>query len=123
VKTLLITGWIATTLLLSNASAMEFSSVEIGGKRVTVCRVNVRKEKLQMFYRDKTGQPYKRFEILTASLQPRGQKLVFAMNGGMYHDRLIPRLSRCGESEGERAGRLRFGRQAAAERPMTITVK
>jgi uncharacterized protein YigE (DUF2233 family) len=90
VKTLLIKGWIATTLLLSNASAVEFSSVEVAGKRVTICRVNVRKEKLQMFHRDETGQPFKRFDRLAAWLRPRGQKLVFAMNGGMYHDDFSP---------------------------------
>jgi len=85
-KTLLLTICITTVLTLSEASAVEFSSVEVAGKRVTICRVNVRKEKLQMFHRDEAGQPFKRFERLTAWLQPRGQKLVFAMNGGMYHD-------------------------------------
>ena len=89
-KTRLLTGWMATALLLNEASAVEFSSVEVAGKRVTVCRVNVRKEKLQMFHRDETGQPFKRFDRLAAWLQPRGQKLVFAMNGGMYHDDFSP---------------------------------
>src|SRR5829696_3354964 len=85
-KTLLLTGCIATIFVPNQASAVEFSSLEVAGKRVTICRVDVRKEKLQMFHRDETGQPFKRFERLTAWLQPRGQKLVFAMNGGMYHD-------------------------------------
>lgn len=72
-------------LILNEASAVEFSTIEVAGKRVTICRVDVRKEKLQLFHRDETGQPFKNFERLTAWLQPRGQKLVFAMNGGMYH--------------------------------------
>jgi uncharacterized protein YigE (DUF2233 family) len=89
-KKLLLTGWIATVLMFNEALAVEFSSVEVAGKRVTVCRVNVRKEKLQMFHRDETGQPFKRFDRLAAWLPPRGQKLVFAMNGGMYHDDFSP---------------------------------
>ena len=84
-KTLLLTLWFATLALLSDASAVEFSTVEIAGKRVTICRVNVRKERLQLLHRDETGQPFKRFDRLAPWLQSHGHKLVFAMNGGMYH--------------------------------------
>ena len=50
--------------LLVSAQAVEFSTVEIAGKRVTVCRVDVRKERLQLFHRDGNGQPFKRFPTL-----------------------------------------------------------
>src|SRR5688572_6200103 len=70
--------------LCSRASAVEFSEAHIGGKRVTVCRVNVRKERLQLCVRDDSGQLFRRFERLSAWLEPRHQKLVFAMNAGMY---------------------------------------
>lgn len=85
VKTLLLTVWFVTLARLDHASAVEFSTIEVAGKSVTICRVNVRKERLQLFHRDESGQPFKSFERLTVWLQPRGQKLVFAMNGGMYH--------------------------------------
>lgn len=84
-KTLLLTVCLSALILLNTASAVEYSTVEIAGKRVTVCRVNVRKERIQLFHRDETGKPFNRFERLTAWLQPRGQKLIFAMNAGMYH--------------------------------------
>ncbi len=84
-KILLLTAWFTTLSLVGAASAVEFSTVEIAGKRVTVCRVDVHKERLQLVHRDDAGQPFKRFDRLTAWLQPRGQTLVFAMNGGMYH--------------------------------------
>lgn len=84
-KTLLFVFWLAALALLSHAKAVEFSTVEIAGKRITVCRVNVRKESLQLFHRDESGQPFKRFTRLALWLQSHGQKLVFAMNGGMYH--------------------------------------
>jgi len=84
-KVLRLAASVLTLTLLSNASAVEFSTVEVTGKRVTVCVVNVRKERLQLFHRDETGQPFKRLDHLAAWLQARGQKLVFAMNAGMYH--------------------------------------
>ena len=71
--------------LLASARGVEFSTVEIAGKRVTVCRVDVRKERLQLFHRDEKSQPFKRFPALADWLGQRGQKLTFAMNGGMYH--------------------------------------
>ena len=89
-KTLLLTVWMLTLVLLNSAAAVEFSTVEAAGKRITVCRVNVRKEQLQLFSRDENGQPFKRFDRLTAWLQPQGKKLVFAMNAGMYHSDFSP---------------------------------
>src|SRR5215207_7244423 len=68
-----------------HSDAVELSTVEFAGKRFTVCRVDVRKERLQLFHRDDTGKPYKRFGRLASWLESRGQKLVFAMNAGMYH--------------------------------------
>jgi len=85
IKVLLLTLWVLLLTLFSNASAVEISTVEIAGKRVTICRVNLRKDHIELFHRDETGQPFKRFDRLAAWLQTRGQKLVFAMNAGMYH--------------------------------------
>jgi uncharacterized protein YigE (DUF2233 family) len=82
-KTLLLAVWLTTLALPS--FAVEFSTVEFAGKRFTVCRIDVRKERLQLFHRDDTGQPFKRFDRLAPWLESRGQKLVFAMNAGMYH--------------------------------------
>jgi uncharacterized protein YigE (DUF2233 family) len=77
-------------VLPSRTSAVDFSETQIAGKRVTICRVDIRKERLQLFLRDDTGQPFKRFERLAAWLQPRGQKLAFAMNAGMYQPDFSP---------------------------------
>ena len=51
--------------LLGTALGVEFRTVEIAGNRVTVCRVDVRKERLQLFHRDGNGQ------------QPHNSRLVF----------------------------------------------
>lgn len=76
--------------LLARASAIEFSNVLVSGKRVTVCRVNVHKERLQLFLKDDGGKPFKSFEAIDRWLQTRGQKLVFGMNAGMYHRDFSP---------------------------------
>jgi len=81
----------ATLLALPGSSAaVEFSEAMVGGKRATVCRVNVRREQLQLFLRDPAGQPFKSFEAIESALQSRGQKLVFGMNAGMYRHDLSP---------------------------------
>jgi uncharacterized protein YigE (DUF2233 family) len=71
-------------------NAVELSEAEIAGKRVTVCRVDVRKENLQLFLYDDAGRPFKSFEAIERSLQSRGRKLVFGMNAGMYHRGFAP---------------------------------
>ncbi len=83
-KRLLALGF-AWSVVNGNVSAVEFTKEEIAGKSVTVCRVDVRKERLQLFYRDEAGQPFRRFDRLASWLQSHGKKLVFAMNAGMYH--------------------------------------
>jgi uncharacterized protein YigE (DUF2233 family) len=76
--------------LIGSVSAVEFSKAEIVGKRLTVCRVDLRKERLQLFLRDDAGQPIKRFDRLVALLGARGLKLTFAMNAGMFHADFSP---------------------------------
>src|SRR5687768_11649768 len=82
--------WGATVFLAPSLTAVEFSESIVAGKRITVCRVNVRTEHLQLFLRDPAGQPFKSFEAIDRDLQTRGQKLVFAMNAGMYQRDLSP---------------------------------
>jgi uncharacterized protein YigE (DUF2233 family) len=55
------------------ASGVEFSVAHVAGKRLTVCRVDLRKERLQLFLRDDTGQPIKRFDRLSTLLEARGR--------------------------------------------------
>jgi uncharacterized protein YigE (DUF2233 family) len=70
--------------------AAEFSEAKIAGKRVTVCRVDVAKERIDVFLRDDSGQPFKSFEALERHLIPRGQRLMFALNAGMYQRDFSP---------------------------------
>jgi len=50
---------------------------------LTYC-INLKKQQVKFYWKDDTNQPFRNFENLRTWLSNRGQKLVFAMNGGMY---------------------------------------
>ena len=56
----------------------------------TICRFDLRQEKLRLFSLDAAGQPYGSFRALEAALREKGMELVFAMNAGMYGEDLKP---------------------------------
>jgi uncharacterized protein YigE (DUF2233 family) len=89
VKTTLLL-FFAAAVMHDRADAIEYSNAVVAGKRVLVCCVNVRKERLQLFLRDDMGRPLKSFEGVDRWLKPRGQRLIFAMNAGMYQPDLSP---------------------------------
>lgn len=55
-----------------------------------VCEVDLRRHKLDIFWRDRSGQPYGSLSGLTRELQASGQRPLFTMNAGMYHAELDP---------------------------------
>jgi uncharacterized protein YigE (DUF2233 family) len=52
--------------------------------------VDVRKERLEVFLRDGSGEAFKSFEGVERYLAGRGERLVFAMNAGMYQRDFSP---------------------------------
>src|SRR4051794_27392092 len=75
---------------LHGAGAVEFSKAEIAGKPLTVCKVDLRKERLRLFLRDEAGKPINRLDRLASLLKAKGQTLLFGMNAGMYHADFSP---------------------------------
>ena len=70
---------------------MEFTvATAATGQRVTVCRVDLTKDALQLFLRDDNGKPLKSLEGVSHFVETKGHKLVFAMNAGMYEADLSP---------------------------------
>jgi uncharacterized protein YigE (DUF2233 family) len=80
----------ALLLAVSCAKAVECANDVLNGGPVMVCRVNLGREKLQLFWRDDTGRPYQRFDLLRDALARQGKTLEFAMNGGMYQPDFSP---------------------------------
>lgn len=81
---------LATLVSFARVSALEVTNALIAGKRVTVCRVDTRKDQLRLFLYDDAGQPFKSFQAIEHRLQRTGQTLVFAMNAGMYQRGFSP---------------------------------
>src|SRR5882762_10753435 len=77
-------------LAVGCAQAVECANNALNSGTVTVCRVDLVHEQLQLFWRDDTGQPYGGFFGLRDALAKRGKTLEFATNGGMYLPDLSP---------------------------------
>ena len=58
--------------------------------RFVVCRFDMRQVSLRLWHADETGQPFRHFRRLRAWLKKRGQRLVFAMNAGMFTPEYAP---------------------------------
>lgn len=52
--------------------------------------VDPKKQDLRFFYKDEKNQAYRSIQQLKTSLEKKGEKLLFAMNGGMYMEGNIP---------------------------------
>ncbi|WP_026379949.1 phosphodiester glycosidase family protein [Afifella pfennigii] len=65
-------------------------SLRHDGTRYSLCRFDPAKVELRTYLNDASGKPYGSFRALKGALAARGEELVFAMNGGMYDDKLAP---------------------------------
>ncbi len=91
-KTILSRFFLALVWALNFAtvSAVEYRTVEHAGKRFTVCTVDPAHERLDLFLRDGKGVVLHTFGAVDLLLRGRGEKLVFGMNGGMFHPGFAP---------------------------------
>ncbi|MFP7569665.1 phosphodiester glycosidase family protein [Marivita sp. S2033] len=60
------------------------------GLRYTACSVDPREDTLRLFLDAPSGERFGQFTSIDRALTQDGQKLTFAMNGGMYHDDRAP---------------------------------
>lgn len=72
------------------AQAVECGSRTVDGATFTTCWVNLNAERLELFWRDESGRPYRQFTALREALQSKGQTLLFAVNAGMYRPDFSP---------------------------------
>jgi uncharacterized protein YigE (DUF2233 family) len=73
------------TLVPNAAFAVDCAPYTYQDIEVIACRVDLREQRLRMFHLDETQRPLKYFSGVERFLEPRGERLVFAMNAGMYH--------------------------------------
>jgi len=72
------------------AVALECGEVVFRDIRSTVCRVDIRTDRLQLFLTDPSGRPFNSFRKVAESVSARNEQLVFAMNAGMYREDYTP---------------------------------
>ena len=65
-------------------------SAGTGRPRFTTIRVDARTERLELFLRDEAGRTFGRFDRLRSWLASRNERLLFAMNAGMFRPDLSP---------------------------------
>jgi uncharacterized protein YigE (DUF2233 family) len=82
---------VAALLICSGtARAVDCGASTAGGTSFTVCRVDLKTERLDLFWRDDAGRPYRQFSALREAMEAHGKTLVFAVNAGMYQPDLSP---------------------------------
>ena len=92
--------WVASLALVGCAehsaapdaqpSARACGPVSHEGDGYTVCVFSMSKHRIRLFHSDAEGEAYRQFNTLERELDEQGQSLIFAMNGGMYHEDRSP---------------------------------
>jgi uncharacterized protein YigE (DUF2233 family) len=85
------TSLIGALLFCSGAAqAVDCTAKTVAGKPFTICRVDLKTEQLDLFWRDDAGKPYRQFSALREALESKAKHLVFAVNAGMYKPDFSP---------------------------------
>jgi uncharacterized protein YigE (DUF2233 family) len=80
----------ALALVPIAAHALQCGQVVFRDTRSTVCHVDLRTDRLQLFLKDPSGTPFKSLRHLAEILQGQAQQLLFAMNAGMFREDYSP---------------------------------
>ena len=75
--------------LTACGKAKACATVTFDGLPFTVCEATAPSE-IKFFLKNQTGEIYGSFDAVKATLKASDQRLVFAMNGGMYHESRNP---------------------------------
>ena len=75
---------------VDSARAEPCRSASFEGTAYTVCSFDPASDDIRMFWGNDAGAPHKTFEALAEALKGEGQRLAFAINGGMYGDDFSP---------------------------------
>jgi uncharacterized protein YigE (DUF2233 family) len=88
-KAFLASAAIVSASLAAPASA-GCRNVSHLGQDYIACTFDPATSDIRLYNKDQAGLPFKSFKTLSLELRHRGEYLVFAMNGGMYHEDLSP---------------------------------
>ncbi|WP_233355774.1 phosphodiester glycosidase family protein [Henriciella litoralis] len=83
---LLALGLSACDTALEEASGENCRSLTYKSNPYTVCQFDTATDDIRLFHAGSDGQPFLQFDALASALEAEGKTLVFATNGGMYHE-------------------------------------
>jgi uncharacterized protein YigE (DUF2233 family) len=90
-RSILCAVGLAFALALSTkALAVEIVTHPYRSGVIRSCHIDLRKDALQMFWRDDKGVAYGNFQRLQQWLRPQAEELICATNGGIYQEDLRP---------------------------------
>ena len=75
--------FIASTIFITLVT-FSHAQCPVSNDSLLIYCVDLKKQNLKFYWKDDNNQPFRNFENLKNWLHKKGQKLVFAMNGGMY---------------------------------------
>jgi uncharacterized protein YigE (DUF2233 family) len=77
-------------LAAANAQSRVCKPLTFESENYIVCEVDLRTQRIDLFWRDASGHPFGSLGNLNRQLQASGQRPLFTMNAGMYHAELDP---------------------------------
>jgi uncharacterized protein YigE (DUF2233 family) len=86
----LVAGIAAMTAAPHLAFALDCAPFTFHDLQATVCRIDLTTERLRIFLNDTKDRPLKYFSGVNRLLRANDERLVFAMNAGMYHKDFSP---------------------------------
>jgi uncharacterized protein YigE (DUF2233 family) len=81
---------VAVVAALSGEAEAACREETAGAATYAVCEFDPKTDDLRLFLRDADGATYGEFDAVNAALGQKGERLVFAMNAGMYHKDRTP---------------------------------
>ncbi len=86
----LLSGLVLALAVLVSPAVAGCGPLNHEGLNYAVCRFDPATQPLELFNLDSTGAPLANFSNLARNLSGEGKQLTFAMNAGMFDDRLRP---------------------------------
>jgi uncharacterized protein YigE (DUF2233 family) len=75
---------------VAHAQGRSCERIEHENEAYIICSVDMRQNRLEIFWRDPKGEAFGSISSLSRHLQAKGDKPLFLMNAGMYHAELNP---------------------------------
>jgi uncharacterized protein YigE (DUF2233 family) len=86
----LVSGAAFATVSTAQAQGRHCGPMQHESESYIVCQVDLRQHSLDVFWKDRRGEPFGSLGALNRQLQAEGRRPLFTMNAGMYHAELDP---------------------------------